>query len=396
LTAANALSKRGFAVTLVEKSARLGGKLRTDETAGFALDRGFQVYFPSYPNASSILDHSSLNLRYWPNGAKFFADGRWHTIDARMPFTTALSPLFPLVDKLRTLRLNAWSRDENFIAQQTTPDVSAEVLLRRLGFSESYLDRFARPFFGGIFLDRTLSVSARQFLFIWGMVSRGGAAIPAREIESIPRQIADQSPDVRFLIDTEATHIGTQAVRVRGGEIPADVVILAVGYSALPRFLPDISPISSRASFCFHFRIPKPLGLGPYLQLQAGSSAPDNPGPWINEVAPVTEISPELAAFGGQAISVTSLRPDANESEIRTELAMMYPGYPWHRAELLRIDPIWDAQFAQPPGRTPLSLNLAGRPNLFVTGEFTENCSIDGAIQSGLKCAGEVARRSQP
>jgi len=56
LTCAKVLRERGAEVAVFEASDGVGGRVRTDEQDGFLLDRGFQVYFTSYPVAGRHLD----------------------------------------------------------------------------------------------------------------------------------------------------------------------------------------------------------------------------------------------------------------------------------------------------------------------------------------------------
>src|SRR5215217_6239460 len=56
LTCAKVLRERGAEVAVFEASDGVGGRVRTDERDGFLLDRGFQVYFTSYPVSKRHLD----------------------------------------------------------------------------------------------------------------------------------------------------------------------------------------------------------------------------------------------------------------------------------------------------------------------------------------------------
>src|SRR5215216_2057894 len=69
LTCAKVLSERGVAVTVFEASDGVGGRVRTDASDGFLLDRGFQVYFTAYPVAKRHLDHEKLDLQAFDPGA---------------------------------------------------------------------------------------------------------------------------------------------------------------------------------------------------------------------------------------------------------------------------------------------------------------------------------------
>jgi phytoene dehydrogenase-like protein len=69
LCCARELMIQGVDVLLLERSAAVGGRLRTDETDGFHLDRGFQVLLTAYPEARRVLDYERLGLRPFYAGA---------------------------------------------------------------------------------------------------------------------------------------------------------------------------------------------------------------------------------------------------------------------------------------------------------------------------------------
>lgn len=69
LTCAKVLAEANAEVEVFEASDGVGGRVRTDELAGFRLDRGFQVYFTAYPTARRHLDHDALELRAFDSGA---------------------------------------------------------------------------------------------------------------------------------------------------------------------------------------------------------------------------------------------------------------------------------------------------------------------------------------
>ena len=49
LSAAVHLHRAGVTATICEAADDIGGRVRTDRTDGFVLDRGFQVLLPAYP-----------------------------------------------------------------------------------------------------------------------------------------------------------------------------------------------------------------------------------------------------------------------------------------------------------------------------------------------------------
>jgi phytoene dehydrogenase-like protein len=390
LTCAKTLESAGFAVDLFEQSNRVGGKLRTDTVRGFQVDRGFQVYFPAYPNAQKLLDHQKLDLKFWKNGARVWTGDAWNLIDADRPLSTAISPLLGLKDKLLTLRLRQYAFGLEDSERNKLTDESAESFLRGFGMSDAYLDRFARPFFGGIFLDRSLSVSARQFLFVFACVARGGAATPAKGIEAISQQLADGLKNTRIRTACDVAEVSGASVRVLGESAKSyAATIVCAGHTGTESLThrPVVNGVKS--SVCLTYAIQDPLVTEPYLLLNGSGHG------LINEVAPLSIVSPDLAPNGGHLFSATvvgqtEVHPEAVEAELRT----WFPAHSFRGLTLLKVDHIRDAQFAQPPGfqdgRPAYETSI---PNLWLAGDFSQNCSIDGAMQAGRQCAQSVARR---
>ncbi len=47
-------------------------------------------------------------------------------------------------------------------------------ILQEEGFTDAIIDRFFRPFLGGIFFDRQLGTTSRLFAFVMRMLATGG------------------------------------------------------------------------------------------------------------------------------------------------------------------------------------------------------------------------------
>jgi hypothetical protein len=54
--------------------------------------------------------------------------------------------------------------------------------LQEEGFSPAIVDRFFRPFLGGIFFDRSLGTTSRLFAFVMRMLATGQNCLPARGV----------------------------------------------------------------------------------------------------------------------------------------------------------------------------------------------------------------------
>ena len=63
LSCGDRLRKAGVPFTILEASDGIGGRVRTDSVDGFLLDRGFQIFLTSYPEAQAALEYDELDLR---------------------------------------------------------------------------------------------------------------------------------------------------------------------------------------------------------------------------------------------------------------------------------------------------------------------------------------------
>ena len=62
------------------------------------------------------------------------------------------------------------------------------------GFSEAIIDRFFRPFLGGIFFDRSLGTTSRLFEFVMRCLATGSNCLPANGIGAVAEQLASSLP----------------------------------------------------------------------------------------------------------------------------------------------------------------------------------------------------------
>src|SRR5690606_7270786 len=109
----------------------------------------------AYPESGRLLDLKALDLRRFQPGALIWDGGRLRRMmDVfRRPasaISTALQPIGSLRDKLLIAKLRAHClRGVAAPEDSTTAD-----FLQDFGFSPDFIDRFFRPFYGGIFLER--------------------------------------------------------------------------------------------------------------------------------------------------------------------------------------------------------------------------------------------------
>lgn len=403
LTCAKVLAERGVGeVVVFEASDGVGGRVRTDEKDGFLLDRGFQVYFTAYPASKRHLDHAALDLRAFEPGATIHR-GRKSTVlsdpirDPKALPASLFSDAATFPDKLRTLGLVARAvadRAESVGGLKDGGggggDVSSLEYLRKSGLSERIIDGFFRPFYGGIFLDRSLSTSALVLRFTLKMLATGKTAVPARGIGEIPQQLASRLPEGTVRLNSPVEGLLREAgrvtgARVRGEEHEADALVVATDAPGAASLAGAEVPEGSVGQVCAYYATgPGGLGAGKKIALNASED-------WnLNNVAEMSAVSERYAPPGRGLVSAVFLSGfELSDPEVLRrgleELSLWYP-----EADLmpLAVYRIPYSQFDQPPGvHGRLPGNRTETPGLFIAGEYTEDSSINGSMLSGERAA---------
>ncbi len=388
LTCARRLKQAGVQVLVLEAGSAVGGRLQTTERNGFLLDRGFQVLFTAYPAAQAELNYAALDLRKFSPGALVWDGYHLNEIDASNPIALALSGFLSLPDKLK---LANWTLDSRGMSLQQIarePEMSAERALRQAGFTIEFLEHFARPFLGSVFMDRSLSFSRRAMDFTWKMLVEGETVLPAKGIQAIPEQLA-VGLDIEFGVRVDKLGDGKRVSAVTltdGRTIDAESVVLATEAPEVARLSGFDLPMGRRSQVCLHFEVPTPPVDDTMIVLRTGEGL-------TNMVVPVSNVAPEQAPGGKHLVSATVLgdRPEDDATlanSVVLDLMSWFPGKEVAEWKLLQVDRIAYAQFDQPPGfQFHLPSNTPGRNGLYLAGEFTVGSSIQGAMQSGIDCA---------
>lgn len=407
LTCAKVLVEAGHDVRILEASDRIGGRVRTDASAdGFLLDRGFQVLFTAYPAVQRHLDLKALRPRTIMPGAVLIRDGKWHELRNRATAigTNLSNPLLTFGDKLRVRRLRRYARRRSIetifhgkLRGMKKGDSSIHDELRRRHFSEQgFIDSFARPFFGGIFFDRSLETSARMMLFVLKMLASGKTVIPEGGMGEIATQLAAKLPSNALRLETRVEGIveaDDRAVGVTltgGEEMQGEAVVLATDLPNAARLTGSEEKIEGLSCVCIYFASTQSLYAGPKLLLNA------NPNAFVNHAIQLTNVSPAYGPKGQHLLSVTVLGdPEMSDEDVgkrcREELATWFPSKDLSSLRQVGAYRLRFSQFKQQPGIfATLPHNTLPTKGLFLAGEYTESSSIHGAITSGEKAAQAV------
>jgi len=402
------LRRRGHTVTLLEAAGAVGGRVRSDERAGFILDHGFQVLFDAYPAARRQLDLAALDVQYFDPGAIICRDG-WRQVlsdplrDPAGAPAAILSTVVSPSDKILTLALAFEMRAKTIDQVLAGDDQATIAFLRARGFSRAALDNFFRPFYGGIFLDRSLETSAKCFKFDFKMLSDGGTCVPAHGMGRISAQLAaDLQTAGCIRTGCRVVALLSAGNRVNGlrladgTELHGDAVVLATPAPEAARLSGLPLPLDHRRTVTVYFSGDAPVYRGRKILLNA------EPDAFVNNAQLLSNVAPTYAPAGKHLLSATILGlPPLDDEEFfaraLADLRRMFAGDQRALRALAGYQPlaiyrIAYAQFAQPPGLHPnLPANQSRRPGLYFAAEFTEASSINAAMISGEKCAAALA-----
>jgi phytoene dehydrogenase-like protein len=396
LACARHLRRHDLRVQVLDASDRVGGRVRTESVDGFRLDRGFQVLLTAYPQAQLELDYEALNLHPFYDGALVRYGGRFHRVadPFRHPLDapkTLLSPVGSPADKLRVARMRARLTRDTIPGIMDRPERTALAALReRWGFSSSMIDRFFRPFFGGVFFDRSLEASSRMFEFLFKMFAEGRTVLPAGGIDQIPTQMCAHLPDDAIRLNTSVEGVDDQTVTLASGEtLQAPAVVVATAAPEADRLIGDVSPVQGRSTVCLYYAAPESPLDDSILVLNG-----DGVGP-INNVVVPSDVAPGYApadrALVGAVVVGEAVEDDAQlERAVREQLIDWFglEAGGWDHLRTMHIPYALPDQ--SPPFLSPPERDVRRRPGLYVCGDHRRNGSLNGAMASGRAAARAV------
>lgn len=410
LAAATHLHSKNIPFVLLEASDGVGGRVRTDVVDGFLLDRGFQIFITAYPEAKLLLNYESLNLQKFYSGAVVYYDRRFHTVaDPLRHFSDSIAsltnPIGSIFDKLliglTRAKLLGISDSDIFTAGEA-PTLQ---LLREIGFSDSIISRFFRPFFGGVFFDRELETSSRLFNFIFKCLALGENTLPANGIGAIPQQLAANLPPEAISLNSKVISIDLDSsnspiVKLQSGEIIRSEmgVIVAAEEPEAERLLTGRqrkfgSRKPPRSTVCLYFTADRediPVR-EPVLFLNGSGKG------IVNNMFFATNVAPSYAPPEKVLVSVSLIGKfeDVGDEDLTAQVVGEMSDWfgkstvaKWKHLRTYRIG------FAQPNQSPPSDLmkDPTVEKGLYVCGDYLTSATFDGALVSGRKAVEALLR----
>lgn len=392
LTCAKYLKDKGIEAMVLEASDNVGGRVRTDKVDGYKLDRGFQVLLTSYPEAIKILDYKALNLKILPSGARIRMGNHYHVMPNPLKkWTTApqalLAPVGNLWDKLKVLQLNLNLRNA------VEPNVSAPVkkqttlaFLKEFGYSDTIINRFFKPFFRGVFLEKDLKTDVQFFKFLFSQFAKGNVVVPEDGMQAIPEQLASRLSPNQIRLQTRVAKIEGKIVYLENGEtISAQTIVLATDANTTSRFLGESETTRYNSTDCLYFACDCPSKLFeiPYLIINA------NKDELIDHVVDLSAFSSSYAPAGKTLISVSLVGNNSfGEREliekVQQELNLWFDKkYVWQHLQTYRIPEALPQYFEAPSSSKSLKIN----DFTYQCGDHTAYPSLNAAMKSGREVA---------
>jgi len=427
LAACLELQKSNVPYVLLESSDGFGGRARTDVVDGYTLDRGFAIYLSSYEECNRIFDAEALDLRKFYAGADVrFGNQFYRVADPFRHVLDALPSLLPnheigspadkvLVGLVRfqtlLLRMNPLQRESS---------ETIEERLNAFGFSEEMVDRFFRPFLGGIFFNPELTTDSRLFDFVMRSLALGENCLPAKGIGAMAEQLVGKLDENNVYANAKVEGIksvsddgddDTVEVRVRmaneEGEtiVRGKKVILAVEGPECDRLLgtKDKQREKGVGTTCVYFSCDKPYDAeNPmlYLDGEKYNKKGSNKKTLVNNCCFPSVVSPTYAPSGKHLCSAsiigvpTELSDEQIAEQVKSELTEWFGQSITSSFRMLKVYRIPFAQPVQTPdakGSSKLAFEQTcesgAMKNVYLAGDHRDAATFDGALISGRRCA---------
>ena len=389
LSCALELQRNKIDFQIFESSDGVGGRVRSDVIDGFILDRGFQLYNPSYAEGKRLLDYKSLDLKSFTPGIAI-RDGKklrlivdpFRSKDYRFRFIKDLpGNLFSHLGLLGYFLKYLITSDAQIT---TTKDVSASESLTKSGIRGSLLEKLFRPFLQGVFLESDLSTSRKFLDVVLKTFLLGIPSVPTKGMQEIPNQLASKIPSEKISLNTKILKIDGNKIFTKDEEIQASKIVVATDPSTAISWL-NLEPKKMHTVTTWYFKADQQVNSKvkgkPILFVDAQKS-----GPLTNAVV-MTNAAASYAPEGQVLVSASAISPyeNADLESVKKHLAHLF-GVNTQNWELIKEYKIKEALPAMIPPYSLISSNQISE-DLFVAGDHRATSSIQGAMLSGTNAA---------
>jgi phytoene dehydrogenase-like protein len=394
LTCARALEESGVSVRVLERSARVGGRVGTDVVDGFRCDRGFQWLDAANPDVRASVDVAALNPRAVERGMVLAHPDGYRVLQGSQ--TVLIAAIRAGLGRPQDVaRLMRWSdplrkSNERLLAGA---DMTLQESLDKHAISGRIREEVLRPFFRLVFADEDLRTSYQFAMLSMKALSHGTPALPALGMQALPNQLSlglerpvEHGVDVLRVVRSVGDGV---RLFTDGGEIQARAVVVATDPVTASSLLGLGTPMMrGLATWWFSTEIPPTTMKTPFVNPVGPSAGP------IAHAIVVSNVAPRYAPPGKHLVAACSVAaPGAaagteSEADVRAQIGRIFrtDASTWHLVTR-HVD-----SAALPALRPPFML---GREvdlgdGLFVAGDHRESPGVPGALRSGRRAAAAV------
>jgi len=399
LATARALNLAGRDVQVIEASDGIGGRVRTDKVDGLLLDRGFQLYNPSYVEGARILDLEALDLHNLTPGIVVSFGNKYFEVGdpRRNPLSIGDSLVAPIGSLSKKLKFARYATKKGYGSTKSDAIDQRTGAFLDFAFGEQLTQTFLRPFLAGVFLEDELETSKRFLDIVLRAFVRGTPSLPASGMGAIPAQLAAQLPEGSIHLNTKALNISSTLVRTEDGDIKCRAVVLATNATAATELVPSFTtPASNSVTTWYHLAdcAPEDLTGGRSTLVVDGLrykyGNPDSMRPLVNSVV-LSNSVPSYASDGRVLVSSSALglRESADDEKlVRTHLTGLYnvDASNWSHVATYEIKDALPKM--SPPHQPKQSVVLA--PGVYLAGDYCDVSSINGAFKSARRAAQQL------
>ncbi|MET0999466.1 MAG: FAD-dependent oxidoreductase, partial [Marmoricola sp.] len=191
LTCARALEESGLSVRVLERSARVGGRVGTDVIDGFRCDRGFQWLNAGHPDVRESVDVAALNPRPIERGMVLAHPEGYRILQGSQ--TALIAAIRSGIGQPQDIaRLMRWTDPLRKSTERLLngADMTLQESLDRHGISGRIREEVLRPFFRLVFADEDLRTSYQFAMLSMQALLLGMPALPALGMQALPNQLA--------------------------------------------------------------------------------------------------------------------------------------------------------------------------------------------------------------
>ena len=389
LACAIELQKNNIDFQIFEASDGVGGRVRSDVIDGFILDRGFQLYNPSYSEGKRLLNYEALDLKPLIPGVAIRDNKRLRIVVD--PFRAKGFRLNLLKDipgnplsYLGLLRyfLSYLVTSDAQIA--TTKDISASDSLIKSGVRGNLLEKLLRPFLKGVFLESELKTSRKFLDVVLKTFLRGIPSVPAQGMQVISDQLASKLPMEKISLNMKIIKIEGNKLQTENEEIIAKKIVVATDPTTAISWLNLEEKIMHTVTtwyFKADQRVAELVKGKPILFVDAS-----NNGPLTNAVV-LTNAASSYAPSGQVLVSASAIAPHENADleSVKKHLSVIF-GLDTNSWQLIKQYQIKEALASMYPPFSLINSNQISE-DLFVAGDHRATSSIQGALLSGTNAA---------